>query len=364
MLRFHDAATLKGRYAWLSMVTGISERHLRNRDARPRSSTLARVEVHAEKFASVHLAKRGFSETERRDLIDRHPRSLAAGVVYNTEGADGFEYPVTKAFAARIDALGADINEAQTRNELECAKKLLVETDWLNRRYFARTVTERSSGVAPGMLAKIGGAKTWDDLRQPRAVVTANLLFSMLALWDIELHSKHFRRLQARSILSLLLPLNASSGARVRGMLHLPVRRLLELVYSLAERSCRGAWPKTRPSVTLLSTKTNESEQSVVNWRDGTKRFGWRDFERVWNAIFAATLRGESQAPSPLAPLFVAATIFQDLFVKIDSSSQAKEVWLVDGEYADWWSFHAENFEGAKAEENDASPWPAWLIRA
>jgi hypothetical protein len=147
-------------------------------------------------------------------------------------------------------------------------------------------------------------------------------------------------------------------------MLHLPVRRLLDLVYALAAFRPDRRWEVRRPRVKTLTQQTNETEKTLVNWRDGTKRFALNDFERVWPAMFGATRYGQPKAAVPLvpvAPLFVAATIFQVHCFKVDPNRSMMEVWLDVDEYFDWWRFHERKFVGAKDETKDASPWPDWL---
>lgn len=366
VLRYLEAATLQSRHAFLSQQTGISERRLRDTSTRFRPSTLARAEVQSRQFANDWVGKGGVGERERQDYLARHPKSLTAGLVYEAAFVSRLEYPRTLAFAERIDALGAAFVEAQSAKDLGRAKALLLDTDWLDHRYLSDTALERSGGKTPRLLSHLIGAMSWDDLSQVRSVVTANLLFSVLALWDIELRSRHLQRLQARPVFSLLLPnAHVPEGAhnvpRARGMFLLPIRRLLDLVFALAAFHPRRSWKVDRPSLEELVQKTHEAEPTLVNWRDGTKRFGWQDFDRVWDKMFRAPRTENSESVAPLAPLFVAATIFQDLLVNVDSRSRAKQILLFEEDYSEWWAFHAVEVEGAKAEAKDASPWPTWL---
>lgn len=366
VLRYLEAAKLQSRHAFFSQRTGISERRLRDTSARFRPSTLARAEAKSRQFANDWLGKGGVGERERQDYLAGHPKSLTAGLVYEAAFVSRLEYPRTLAFAERIDALGAAFVEAQSAKDLGRAKALLLDTDWLDHRYFSDTALERSGGKTPRLLSHLIGAMSWDDLSQVRSVVTANLLFSVLALWDIELRSRHLQRLQARPVFSLLLPYahvpeGAHNVPRARGMFLLPIRRLLDLVFALAAFHPRRSWKVDRPSLEELVQKTHEEEPTLVNWRDGTKRFGWQDFDRAWDKMFRASRTENSEPVAPLAPLFVAATIFQDLLVNVDSRSRAKEILLFDEDYSEWWAFHAVEVEGAKAEAKDASPWPTWL---
>jgi len=337
----------------------------RQTSARFRPSRLARAKAYSWMVANHNLEKAGIDEKERQALIDGHPSTWMAGVVYEAGLASGLEYPRTLAFAAQIDALGAAFLEAQSEKDLGRAKALLVDTEWLDHRYFSETATERSADAPPRLLRRVISATGWDELLQEMVTVRLNLLFSVLALWDIELHSRHLKRLQARPVFSFLLPYadvpeGANKVLRTRGMFRLPVRRLLDLVFALASLQPRREWKVDRPSLEELAQKTNEAEQTLVNWRDGTKRFGWRDFDRVWREMFLAAQDKGTAPIAPLAPLFVAATIFQNLLVNVDSRSPAKRILLFDEDYSDWWAFHAAEAEGPKVEAG-ASPWPKWL---
>lgn len=366
VLRYLEAATLQSRHAFLSQQTGISERRLRDTSAQLRPSTLARAEAKSRQFANDWLGKGGLGERERQDYLAKHPRSLTAGLVYEAAFVSRLEYPRTLAFAERIDALGAAFAEAQSAKDLGRAKALILDTAWLDHRYLSETAAERSAGAPPVLLRKVIGATSWDELLRDIAIVRTNLIFSLLALWDIELRSRHLQRLQARPVFSLLLPFSdipegANEVRRTRGMFLLPVRRLLDLVFALAAFHPLRSWNVDRPSLEELAQKTNEEDRTLVNWRDGTKRFGRQNFDRVWNETFRAFRTEKIEPMAPLAPLFVAATIFQDLLVNGDSRIPAKEVWLVEEDYSEWWAFHAAGVEGARAEANDASPWPTWL---
>ena len=304
---------------------------------------------------------------EREIWIDNLPRSLTEAMIYETEVAGEIEYPLTRTLANRIAGLGTAYRQAKEASNLEGAKTLLLATVWLDDPYFTDALVEKEQNIRPRLLDIVAEASDWNALTRPTGVVTVNALLSLLAQWDVEFSAKHFARLQAQSAFVLLMPWadiphDDQPIVRKRGMFRFPVARLIDLSFALAQFHKHKKWPDRRPTVKELAIWCAEIEQNLVQWRDCTKSFRWRDFSNIWAALFPESMQnGRTGRVRPLSPLYVAAAIFQDLLVDIDPNSRGKEVGLHDDEYRYWWKIHFDQFQQASGATFGDTPWPAWL---
>lgn len=368
MWAYHEFAQGKKRIPLLTERTGITGKGLSRGLTRGfRPSTIARARASSERYLTELLEKKGYTENDRQLWIENLPRSLAEGMIYETEIAGEIEYPLARSLANRIGKLGEAYREAQETRNLEGAKELLISTAWLDARYFTDALTEKERNSRPRLLDTVATAGDWNALERPVGAVTANALLSLLALWDIEFSSIYLTRLQARSTFVLLMPWadmpdNATKIVRKRGLFRFPVARLIDLSYALAHFHQHKKWPDRRPNVKELAIRCGETEQNLVQWRDGTKCFRWQHFQNIWEVLFPERLYGGKPARvRPLSPLYVAAAIFQNTLVKVDTNSRAKEVWLCDDEYLYWWKMHREQYPQASGVTFGDIHWPAWL---
>lgn len=363
LLRFTEFATGKRLYSRMAQLTGLSERGLRKglpKGLRP--STEARMQQAGREFLSGLLRKQELGEEYIQRWLDNHPKTIAAALVYEAELPGEVEYPQTRALAQAMDALGRELYAARLEGNLERAKGVLLETEWLDARYYQADEVERNSDHVPALMAQARAASEWSELQKPADAVAANLLFAWLAQWDVELYKRFFLRLEHRSIFSLLLPTcnleRARAQPRSRGNMRFPITRLIDLVYAMGAFHQGQVWPKARPTLRDLVRATAQPEANLVNWRDGTKRMRFADFERIWESCFP---KGEAERMPPIVPHYIAAALFQVLFVKVDTNSRHKEILLHDDHYLFWWNEQWKQNQQADKIPTGLIPWPAWL---
>jgi hypothetical protein len=88
-----------------------------------------------------------------------------------------------------------------------------------------------------------------------------------------------------------------------------------------------------------------------VNWRDGTKRFLYRDFIRLWEI--------NSKDVVVPSPVYVAAKMWEIYFVKIDANSKTKTIHLVSDWYQLWWEKHYSDMTSdLKLTSDGKDHWP------
>lgn len=366
MIRFHEMVIGASRHAMFAERTGISERRWRDPTKQFRPTTVMKAMNHARERILDDLRKRGFDEVERAARFEQMPRSLTGQFIFCSEILGELEYPNTRSFALKIDALGREFTEARLDNDLPRAKKLLQTTIWLDQSYFSGNGDELRATRRPELLADFEAADSWSSLHRPVGGVTVNLLFSLLALWEIESNQRLFQPFQKRSVFSFLFP-----RARIeeegplctkRDVFEYPIRRLIDLSAALAHRHHEQAWPAKALTVKELKLICfRESERTFVDWRDGTKRLLWSDFERIGRYLFyrGDDIEGGGSVPL-LTPLFCAATLFQMLLVERDSTSRTRSITIPSAEYSYWYERHALEQQASGVTFGD-TPWPAWF---
>lgn len=365
--RFIESASAQKRYVLLAKKTGISEKRLRNANQTFRASTVDRALSNAKKFLDDQLEKRGFDANERLDWIANQPKSPLASLVYTCEIPIDVQYPRARAFASKIDNLFEKLTKTSIEGDLTRAIAILADEPWLDDWYLAKNIKSRSTTEKSKILDAIQDDGGWDALEKLIVTIAANSLFSWLAMWDVEFYSTQLGRLAPSSVFARLLPTadipETGPIEKKRGMFQFPVSRLIDLSYAMAYYGQHQTWPDRRPTVKELSLRSNEPEQNLVNWRDGTKRHTWNHFEQIWKAFFTSP-DGMSSNVRPLIPLYVVATIFQDFLVCINSNSREKTIHLFDDEYLDWWNFHSQDVALAKRTSLEDISWPEWLKQA
>ena len=362
VLRYYEYASGRKRIPFLAEQTGITARGLgKALEKGLRESTISRARRHSEERARDQLRQCQFSEDEISAWITGHPGTLTAGMIYETEVQGTIEYPLTMALARRIDELGITLISARESGDFAKAKITLLGTEWLDSRHFLSNHDE-APNASPELLQGAQSASVWSELEKPASGVAANLLFSLLAQWDIELQSQHFPRMQRRPVFSLLLPLadieRVQANPRGREPMRFPVSRLIDLLFAMHHRYKYCRWPDTRPGLKDLVPVCNESETNLVNWRDSTKHLSLNNFEQLRHALFVPAKNGCSP---PIMPLYVATALFQVLLVKVDTAKRGKQVRLHDAEYLYWWNEQLQRMQQAGGVPSGDTPWPAWL---
>lgn len=353
-----------------SEVTGISERTLRKADNLS-LETIKKSQQHSRDYVERQLVKNGYSTEEIQTWLVQHPGydtpgMLYSGLVYECQIAGYIAYPHTIEFASAIDRLSTRYFEARQQNNLAVFKDALLNHPVIGPAYFARIGAPTTQSTNNSLLEQLRAAEDWATIDQPLAAVTLNSLLSLLALWDVEFCSQCFSPFAPRSCFAMVLPKldpkagNADTGkiAKRRGMFWYPVRRLIDLMACMGEFAHNHNWPERIPKTQDIVRQTNESEQNLVNWRDGTKKFTRRDFTHIWHKLCPDRKGSTGPIGAPeAAPLFVATVFWQSLLVDVNTASKKKSITLIEDDYLRWWTIHHEALR-AKGTVFGASPWP------
>ncbi len=369
-LHFQEKSEGRALASVYSEVTGISDRTLRKADNLS-PGTIKKAQQHSRLHVEQQLNGNGYSTEEVETLLVQHPGfgapgMLYSGLVYECQIEGFIAFPHTIELASAIDRLSTRLFEARQRNDLVGFKDALLNHPVLGPAYFAQNGAPTTQSTNNPLLEQLRTAQDWAAIDQPLAAVTSNSLLSLLALWDVEFCSQYFSSFAPRSCFAMVLPQldpkagNADAGkiAKRRGMFLYPVRRLIDLMACMGEFARNHNWPERIPKAQDIVRQSYESEQNLVNWRDGTKKFTRRDFTHIWHKLCPDRKgsTGPIRAPEP-SPLFVATVFWQALLVDVGTTSKVKSIMLIEDDYLRWWTMHHEALR-AKGTVFGASPWP------
>ena len=362
ILRLNETAALRKRGSIIAERTKLSERRVRDGLDNLHPRTLERAKKNAIDYMRVLLVEKGLNEDEVEEWLKNQPGSFTAAAIYDAQGLGGDEYPTSLHFASRIDDLGNRFRKAHALDDVDQAKDVLINTDWLTANYFTSGSSEKSSCESPPFWCLASSAKDWEDLRWPVHAVRMNLLFALLSKLDVELASQNFRPLEPQSIFELVFPYDTKRG---RSRFKLPVHRLLDFMAALSFIHLHEQFPEEPFKLKELVEICKEDEPNIRKWRTGKKRFGWSNFENIWLTLFPRhEVDGVSGRAWPINPLYIAAIIFQNEFTRIDTVADRVQQVATDVEdYHYWWRIEMEEAEKTRGVTFGDIPWPKWLIK-
>lgn len=366
-LRYYALAYGQSVPAWLSEISGISAKTLKKPIEEIRERTLLNGAKKSFAYAREQLIASGYSPDEADIWLNSHPGATMPGavcsaVVYNAQIKGVMSFPHTIEFAIQIDQLSSRLFEARQRDDLEGFKSALLTGFVADSAYYFRSNAEAVAMGTPPLLEQLRTATAWSTLDEAYAAIFGNVLFSALAHWDVEFCSQFCSEYEPRPLFTLVLPrLDPALGKPAegdvpirKGMFRYPVRRLIDLMACVGESVRTGRWPDTVPKPKEIDSHIVLNGNALTNWRDGTKKFLLRDFVGLWKQL--CTTR-DGRTAHPLWPLFVAALMFQDLFVKVSATSRDKTVYFFEDDYMSWWYRHYEGLK-AKGCAFGTTPWP------
>jgi hypothetical protein len=341
--------------ALLADKVDVSERTLRSESFS--NKTVEKVRIGLRDAYKADLKRSGYDEIGKR--IFNHPKSLYAGIIYdyqvNRLSAAEFKHAI--GLAKKIDDVSAVLCDARQKGDIEEFKDALLSSEFGSEAYFRSMGNGSLKEIKLSSLQSFKAAKDWKDIDEPLNAIKYNCLLSLMALWDIELYSLYGSKYEPRSLFSLLLPkvdplakyISDQEIEKKRGMFWLPTKRLIDLVSCFGWRSKYRDFPDEIPKVSDGAFWGDETEQNLVNWRDGTKRFLHRDFIHLWG------INGKDLLL--LNPLYVAAKMWEIAFVKING--QTKSILVVEADYMFWWEKHYRDLTNDLNLSNDGKDhWP------
>jgi hypothetical protein len=354
----------------LAKNTGLSERTFRKK-----SLTLSRASLEKAKKYSLariknQLQDEGATSIQISDWLDNHPintqnLSCYSTLVYESSQPESIiQYPLTLDFAKEIDSISWRMLEKYNENDINGFKDVLFGSAINAPIYFSKSFNESSEESRDEFLNVLRAAETWKDLEVPTRLLISNCLISFLALWDVEFGSLvYFKSLEPRSCFEMVLPsLNARDSdllslKKKRDILKYPIRRLIEILVVMGFSTRNKKVINKLPKRTRIFIDCGIAESDLTKWKCGINHFTKSDFTQMWTSLNSESNDPKAAFLEPW-PLFIAATIFQNVFTDVHSEKgKTKTIWLVKEDYLPWWKYHFDKLN-AKGTTFGKSPWP------
>jgi len=367
--------TVTGRpvQAFLAEATSIS-RKTWDGGGPKRPAVKARAAKEAKEFGIQYLRDKGMSEAEIGawlsrfpETTDEEPYSLSTLIRMFPMGQ---EPPAeTLALAIRMDELAHVLWKANRNGNFNDCKNTLLNSHFLESNYFADTERELGIEDAPFALRQAHMATDWDELNNSIKAVSINLIFSLMASWDLEFCQSYFPTMKPFPLFESVM-LSTKHDLREnkkfgRDTLHRPIRNLLNLMATLGDfvRHHETKLPRTIKVETMATwLEMGDPQipaQKLWNWRRGRDAFLLEDLDVVWRRFTGAydnEIR-KMELPAPPIPLFAAAQIWEHLQFQIDRKQESRRLVIIQPSYLWWWEYHHARL-AAKGVTWGNRPWP------
>lgn len=370
------AVTGKPVQAFLAETTSIS-RKTWDAGGPKRPVVKARAAKEARESGIQYLRDKGMSEADIEALLSKFPETTDEEPYFLSTLVRMFPIgqeppPETLALATRMDELAHVLWKGNCNGDFGACKHTLLNSPLLESNYFADTERELGIYDAPLALRQAQMAIDWDELSTSIKVVTANLLFSLMACWDLEFCQNYFPSMKPFPLFESVMLSTAhdlqENPKFGRDTLHRPIRNLLDLMATLGDfiRHHEAKLPRKvkveTMAIWLEMGNPQIPAQKLWNWRCGRDAFLIEDLDVVWRR-FAGVYDDEirkGEIPPPPIPLFVAAQIWEHLQLQIDRKQRAGKLFIIQPWYLWWWEHHRTRL-AAKGATWGKRPWPACI---
>ncbi|MFH1987447.1 MAG: hypothetical protein ABIK25_07460 [Pseudomonadota bacterium] len=334
--------------------TGVTERTWRNRLTKGWSPSQDELEASRDrgaKYFSELLQKAGWPEDEAKEIIARNP-SWKAGVGLPTANliffnspkyAEGYEEVLS--VAVGFDQLCHAMSDAFRSGEVSQAQESLLEASRWLRGYCPDEV---DTSDIDALDKEIQAAADIEHLRKLANKLGDEMLFHVLSCWDVTFCSLYFAgKLEAFPLFELVMPRLAPNIEVEPGTLRFlrngeppkagifdkSVSRLFDFLAVLIYWKKNRKPPTKLPTVVDMAKWFNESERRIVNWRDETTRFTYRNLSDI---CYAATgVDKDGNATGMPSPMLVAALLWSPLLVR--ENGKPKSWHMCFDAYEAWW---------------------------
>ena len=370
------AVTGKPVQAWLAEATSIS-RKTWDTGGPKRPAAKARAAEEVRKFGIQHLRSKGMSETEIDAWLSRFPETTDEEPYCLSTLIRMFsvsqEPPLeTLALATRMDEMAHVLWRAKRKGDFAAYKLALLNAPLLEWNHFANTERELGIDETPLALRQAQTAIAWEELNDATKIVTANLLFSLMACWDLEFCRSYFPMMKPLPLFETVMLRTAhdlqENPKLDRGTFQRPTRNLIDLMATMGDwiRNHETKPPRqvqVKTMATWLETGGPQiPAQKLWNWRSGRDAFLLDDLDVVWRRFVGAyddDVRYMKYPPPPL-PLFVAARIWEHLPIPAVHKEGPKKTNPLGPWYLWWWEHHRTRL-AAKGITWGDRPWPAYI---
>lgn len=334
--------------------TGVTERTWRNRLTKgwiPKVEELKEARERGKNYFLEQLRKAGWSDDEAKSIIDRIPSwreeaglPTANLIFFSTpKYAEGYDAVIS--VAIEFDYLCQAISEAFRSAEVSRVQSsLLAASRWL-RGYCP---VDLDTSDIDDLESKIQEVTDLVDLKGYGNKLGDEMIYHVLSCWDLNFCSVYFGgKLQAFPLFELVMPrlapnieVEADTLRFLRngeppkaGVFEKSISRLFDFLAVLIYWKKFHQPPTKLPSVIDMAAWFKESERRIVNWRDETTRFTYRNLSDICYAATSADSNGN--ATGMPSPMLVAALLWSPLLVR--ENGKLKSWYICLNAYEAWW---------------------------
>lgn len=366
---------------FLENITGVSAKTWRKGGPQSKA-VVAKAKMGMRESFIRSLRNAGYSSEEVAQAyqsIDWEVPGAWQAIIRMGEGLNpNFHCPQTMALAKEFDLFGARLQKLRHeknmigfRDQLLSSETMRYANNWTNIAAELSVATDRAMKAA-----------NWEDIHELLLCVAYAGIYQLLSCWDVEFFSKYFLNSSKRKglkpvpLFSMVMPTVKSRFKQredgtypLQGVFVLPLARLLDLSFCLAEYHRSEKWPIkgqiTRRQVASAGGEIllgeGATEQPLAKLRKGIRGLTIDEFGDVFQSMCGENRERELVFP-PL-PIYLSAQIWTHMFVKKRTGRFAgvdEFTWGVEPDYFSCWDIAYAEFKAKGAIFGDTS-WPKYL---
>ena len=315
--------------------------------------------------------KKGYTEDEVDERLDSMPRCSNgqgadfAGMLHCLQNAERL-LPLSIAVALAIDELLLVLQRAHHLGDFEAFKCAVLEFVQSQKWH---ELPEVCGDTFDCFVSKWQETKSWEQVRPLADKFLVEVFASFHCALDVEWANQYFAGFCDRSVLPLIAPKptpKVLSGEKLKatdGLLHRPVRRLLEFSAAVIHRNYKKEWPVSRPTVKQLAEWMNFDEDRVYNYIDGSSALTSAKFLEHWEQM-CRWISGEDDEQCLANPsvMCVLAIGWQAGWIKRTKTKKVISFVFLDDDWTYHWAMYRARWSGQLKVAEKVLDWPDWLV--
>lgn len=373
----------KSFYKAAEELTGINEKTWRNGGPKSKTKQLKIPQLAENNSKYILEREKGYSKEEALELSKRmihgdlKPSGLLSALVISFGEQYCLRWHEAEKLAHKLDNQNEALIKILKKNDFPTYKQEILK---LCNEPSLKLWIESSPDFVD-VLKTSCKASELSSLEEISRCWAMSAIYRIIACWDVEFQSNYIHRegstnIEVRPLFQLLMPrINPitrtnSSGqyTSARGLFHIPMRRLLELSFTLAYFAKYRQFPSTKQiSLTNIEGWMDESTKAwgkgnTAKIFRGTMNISAAEFEAIWISMCGKSKDGK--LPIAPWPMYVAAQIWTHLHVTKGTLKGSRTTTGIvipsPGIYEYWWHHYHEKIK-IKAPSGKVIPWPEYF---
>ena len=336
-----------------------------------RPSTQRKLLESLRSFVINEGLKKGYTEGEVHERLDSMPRCSNgdgadfAGMLHSLQRTERM-LPLSISVALAIDELLLVLQKAHQAGDLEAFKCAVLE---FVRSQKWHELPEVCGVTFDCFVNKWKETKSWEQGRPLADKFLMEVFASFHCALDVEWANHYFAGFCDRPVLPLIAPNptpKALKGEKLKatdGLLHRPVRRLLEFSAAVIHRNYKKEWPASRPTVNQLAEWMNFDEDQVYNYIDGSSALTSEKFLEHWEQMCRwISGKDDDQCLAHPSVMCVFAIGWQAGWIKRTKTKKVISFVFLDKDWDYHWAMYRARWAGQLQVSERTLEWPDWLV--